>query len=120
MLQSGYSYCNSTSNRKPSLKVKSVRFSPGWTSPSTVQTSTLFLFFLGHDLGFRSQEDLLDLRHRIIPVKSEGRRNVIHGPARAAAETNNATDTAKKKRTLPALGLISRKELEAHFKGRAE
>src|SRR6266568_1292970 len=44
MVQSGYSYCSSTSSSPRCLKVKRVRFKPGCTRPSTVQTSRLSFF----------------------------------------------------------------------------
>src|SRR3954447_19952806 len=44
MDQSGYSYCSSTATSALCLNVNTVRLSPGWISPSTVQTSR-FSFF---------------------------------------------------------------------------
>ncbi len=78
MLHSGYSVLQFHLDEKTFLESKEgpleTRLDEAFHGPD----KTLFLSVLGHDLGFRSQEDLLDLRHRVVPVKSEWRRNVIH------------------------------------------
>src|SRR5438045_2824432 len=111
MLQSGYSYCNSTSTRKPSLKVKSVRLRPGCTSPSTVQTLRF---------SFRSFVTILPFAPRrtcsTFVIESfqwnpngGGMSSTAHA---GSAEIRNATETAQKNHRFPVLFLISRKELE--------
>src|SRR6266496_1675001 len=52
MVQSGYSYCSSTSSSPRCLKVKRVRFKPGCTRPSTVQTSRFSFFSRDTILAF--------------------------------------------------------------------
>src|ERR1700730_18283894 len=118
MLQSGYSYCNSTSTRKPSLKVKSVRLRPGCTSPSTVQTSRF---------SFRSFVTILPFAPRrtfstfvIESFQWNPNGGGMSSTASAEkAETKNAVAVARiTKRTFIVLFWVPRKELE-HIAGAA-
>src|SRR5438477_10202993 len=120
MLQSGYSYCNSTSTRRLSLKVKSVRLRPGCTSPSTVQTSRF---------SFRSLVTILPFAPRrtfSTFVIESFQWNPNGGGMSSTARAGNAKAkkviavAKKKKRMFIARFLIEGKELKRIFSSRYE
>src|SRR6266496_2759704 len=105
MVQSGYSYCSSTSSSPRCLKVKRVRFKPGCTRPSTVQTSrfsffsrdTIFAFAPCNTASTRAMESF--------------QRKPNGGNSSSAAR---ADDTARQKATNPVgtILLIARHSLK--------
>src|SRR6266446_5618719 len=110
MVQSGYSYCNSTSTRKPSLKVKRVRLRPGCTSPSTVHTLRFSFRSFVMILPFAPRRTCSTFVMESFQWNPKG--GGMSSRARAGrTEISKATELAQKNHRFPILFLIPRKEL---------
>ena len=77
----------------PPLKLKSVRFNPGWINPSTVQISVPSFVSRPTVFRFRALQDLLDPTGRIIPAKAKRRRNFVR---QAAGRNEGKSDQGRR------------------------
>src|SRR4051812_49528149 len=108
MDQSGYSYCNSTPKSAPLLKVKSVRFNPGWTRPSTVQTSRPSFFSRERMVAFAP------FRTASTRAIESFQRNPKGGFKSSAAGSDVAAKTnAKNKSKTRGMGILKRSKRSA-------